>query len=375
MRVGISAYLMHAGNNYRAAGVSVYTLQLLRHLPAAAPSHCYVAFVGTDAPRVAGVASVTSPIPTRNPLIRIGWEQTGLPVQAKLAGVKMIHGTVNVAPWIGRIPTVITVHDLAFLRFPERFPARKAMYLEAAVRRSVRLAHRIIAVSEHTRRDLIDLLGAHEERISVVYSGVDSRFHLMLPDESASVSQKWFGGRPYLLHVGTLEPRKNIDVLIRAFGQSRQKLHLPHVLALVGAPGWMYESLFRLRDELGLSDSVHFAGYVAPGELPLWYTGADLFVYPSAYEGFGLPLAEAMACGVPAIASASSSLPELADGACLMVEPGSQEALQVAMTRVLGDERLRGEMKQRGLERARGLSWEETARQTARVYELAAATS
>jgi glycosyltransferase involved in cell wall biosynthesis len=170
-----------------------------------------------------------------------------------------------------------------------------------------------------------------------------------------------------------LEPRKNIDVLVRAFAALRSRLQLPHALVLIGARGWGYEPLFHLVASLGLQDDVRFVDYVAPGDLPLWYTCADLFAYPSVYEGFGLPVLEAMACGLPVVTTNSSSLRELAADAALIVEPGSPEALEQAMQRMLEDRALREQLRAGGLVRASAHSWEKTARETVRVYEAACA--
>ncbi len=369
MLVGLSAFLLHEGSDYRAAGVSTYIRQLLTHLPRVRPDYTYLAFHGADACPTPGIRSVVSVLPTSRPLVRIAWEQLGLPIELARRRVDLVHGTVNVLPLLTRAPAVVTVHDLAFMRYPERFPAAKAMYLRMAVARSTLRARHVIAVSEHTRNDVIELLNVRPERLTVVYSGVDSSFRPLPPAERDRFRQTVLNGRPYILHVGTLEPRKNLDVLIRAFGAMRRQLNLCHALALVGARGWMYESLFRLVTELELHDHVYFVDFVHPSELPLWYNCADLFVYPSAYEGFGLPVLEAMACGVPAVTSASSGPQELAGSACLTVEPGSQESLEVAIARGLQDTELREGMRQEGVRRARQFTWDETARATVRVYE------
>jgi glycosyltransferase involved in cell wall biosynthesis len=171
--------------------------------------------------------------------------------------------------------------------------------------------------------------------------------------------------------VGTLEPRKNQDVLIRAYARLKRRLGLPHVLALVGARGWMYEPLFALARDLGLGSDVRFVDYVAPSDLPLWYNCADLFAYPSVYEGFGLPVLEAMACGAPVVTSSTSSLGEIAGDACLTVEPGSEEALEAAMARILEDASVRAPLRSAGPVRASQFSWEKTALQTAAVYRAA----
>lgn len=363
--------MLHGGPGYRAAGVSVYTHQLLLHLPRVSPENRYIAFHGSDAPPLSGVHSVVSPVPVRQPLIRIPWEQIGLPVQACASRLDLVHGTVNVVPVAVRAPSIVTIHDLSFLRYPDRFPRARVAYLRHAMASSARRATHLIAVSEHTRQDLVELLHVPAHRISVVYSGVADRFRPLPEEEVVAFCTQVCNGRPYILHVGTLEPRKNIDLLIRAFARVRAELDLPHLLALVGARGWMYHDLFRLVRDHALEEHVRFFDYVDPASLPLWYNGADLFAYPSAYEGFGLPVLEAMACGVPVITSASSALKELASHACLTVEPSSEEALHVAIARLLTDESLRRTMRVAGLERAATFSWERTARDTARVYEQA----
>ncbi len=368
MRVGLIAYLYSGGTDYRAAGVSTYMGQLLRHLPVAAGRYDYLAFLGKGTTSPPGVESVAAPVGTVRPSVRIAWEQLGFPIQARAARLTVIHGTVNVIPELVAQPSVVTVHDLSFLRHPERLSARRKRYLDWAVARSARRATRVIAVSRSTRDDLVDLLSIPEEKISVVPLGVDPSFK---PVRSSRGQSHPLGGRPYLLHVGTLEPRKNVDVLIRAFAQLRRERDLPHALALVGAPGWDYQPLFDLVERLRLREHVYFAGYVRPADLPLWYTDADLFAFPSVYEGFGLPVLEAMACGLPVVTTDSSSLRELAADAALVVEPGSSEALEEAMGRILEDRALRDRLRAKGMVRAAGYSWEETARQTVRVYEAA----
>lgn len=375
MRIGISAYLLHGGADYRSAGVSVYTRQLLSALPLAAPEHRYLAYVGSDAPKIAGADRIEAPVATQNPLVRIPWEQVALPVRAALDHVNVLHGTVNVIPWLASVPTVVTVHDLAFMRYPDRFPPAKVRYLHTAVDLSVRRATQIIAVSEHTRQDLIECFRVRKERVTVIHSGVDARFQPGATEAGARLREEKTGGRRFVLSVGTLEPRKNLDVLIRAFGAAKRIVGSNHALVLVGARGWMDGHLFELVKELELGDHVMFAGYVPSNELPSWYNAADLFAYPSAYEGFGLPLLEAMACGVPAITTASSALAEVAGDACITVEPGSEEALRVALVQVLSDEALRSTMRTAGLQRASAFSWERAARATANVYARAGSKS
>jgi glycosyltransferase involved in cell wall biosynthesis len=289
-------------------------------------------------------------------------------VQAWSRQLDLVHGTVNVLPELARGPAVVTVHDLSFMRYPDRLSRWRKRYLDWAVARSVRRAARVIAVSGSTRDDLVELLRIPPEKVSVVPLGVDPSF---TPAHGEDAAPPPLGGRPYILHVGTLEPRKNLEVLIEAFAGLRRSRSIPHALALVGGKGWSYQSIFDAVVRTGLQGHVHFLDYVGPGDLPLWYTCADLFAYPSVYEGFGLPVLEAMACGLPVVTTDSSSLRELAGGAALLVEPGSSEALQEAMGRILEDRALRDRLNAKGLRRAAQFSWPETARRTAIVYELA----
>jgi glycosyltransferase involved in cell wall biosynthesis len=369
VRVGLIAYLLHAGRDYRAAGVSTYIRELTDELSRVGSLHEFIIFTGPDAPDTRGMKRAVSPLPTQNPLVRIAWEQVALPVEALHHRLDLYHGLVNAVPLAAPVPRVVTVHDLAFLTHPERFHPAKARYLRLVVAASARAAGHLIAVSESTRRDLIEHLGVDETRVSVIYPGVHGRFRPLPQEEVTAFREGRFGGRPYLLHVGTLEPRKNIDILIRAFSHVRRDLGLPHVLAFLGARGWMYQPLFDLVDELALNDHVRFMDYVPPDDLPLWYNGADLFAFPSAYEGFGLPLIEAMACGVPTVTSASSSLQEVAGNASLIVEPGSVESLRSAIARVLESPELASGLRTRSLARAACFSWRRAALETVAVYD------
>lgn len=362
MRISIIAYLLQHGRDFRSAGVSVYADQLLRALPTACPNLEITAHTGPRAPSIPGVRTVRSPIDTRRAAPRILWEQ----VSGRLLSARqdILHGTVNTIPLAAPIPTVVTIHDLSFLRFPDRLPRARRAFLSAAVPASARRATRVIAISESTKRDIVELIGIPEGRISVVYQGVDAAFR---PGPS-DISAAHFAGRPYILHVGTVEPRKNLDILVRAYAALRRD-GIPHALALVGPRGWMDDPVFAVIRELGLQDDVRLAGYVPPADLPRWYNGADLFAFPSAYEGFGLPILEAMACGVPTVTSNGSSLGEVAGTAALTVDAGSVEDLHDAMGRILSDQNLAARLRDLGRARAAKFTWESTARGTAAVYE------
>ncbi len=281
-------------------------------------------------------------------------------------------GPVGALPWrdVGG-PSVITVHDLSFLMYPDRFPRAQRGYLRLFAALTARRAQGIMTDSEHTRKDVIRLLGADPERVSTVYPGLDPEFR---PCEDESLLAEFrarhgLGEQP-ILFLGTLEPRKNVDTLVKAYAALRaQGLLEGQRLVLGGGRGWLYQAIFDTIRALRLDKEVVLPGYVPAEELPLWYSSAGIFVYPSAYEGFGLPPLEAMACGVPVITSNSSSLPEVVGDAAICVEPGNVAALAEAIGRAAVDPDLRREMRARGLERARRFNWEDTARGALRVYE------
>lgn len=368
-RIGLNAHLFSHAASYRAAGVSRYVARLLQHLPQVDPAADYVAFCGGEALPWPGWEVRRSAWRTGSPWARIAWEQAAQPWAMRRAGLDLVHAPVNVAPLAGGCPAVVTVHDLSPFLFPELFrPARRA-YQQAMTRRSVRRAAHVIADSESTRADLISLFDVRPERVTTVPLGVDET---MRPVSDAALlgafRQRHGLDGPYILFVGTLEPRKNVLMLIEAFALLRGRAGVAHHLVLVGGKGWYYDAIFQRVERLGLREAVTFAGYAPDAELPLWYSGADLFVYPSLYEGFGLPPLEAMACGTPVIVSRISSLPEAVGEAGALVDPHDPEALAQEMAALLADEARRAVLVARGLERAARLTWRATATATAAIY-------
>jgi glycosyltransferase involved in cell wall biosynthesis len=369
MRVGLNARLVGTGRSFRRAGVSRYIANLIDHLPAALEPADEMVIVG----RPSSDEERPSPIGRagRHPIPRIAWEQTVLPVLALRGRWDLLHSPVNVAPLIPAVPSVVTVHDLAFLVEPDTMPAGRRRYLTALTAHSVRRAARVIAVSESTRRDLERWFDVPPERVTVTPLAADPRFRP--PDEAAlSVFRRGNAlDRPYILSVGTREPRKNGALLVRAFAALSREI--PHDLVMVGPSGWLGEELDQTLAGLdpAVRERVRLTGFVADDDLPLWYGAADAFAYPARYEGFGLPVLEAMACGVPVVTSNVSSLPEVAGDAALLVDPDDAGALVDALRRIVTDPRLAGELRSRGLARATTYSWAETARLTVDAYRAA----
>lgn len=371
IHVAVNAHLLSGDPSYRSAGVHQYIYHLLTHLPQAG---CRVtAFLGPRTP-VAQAESLCyrhTRWPTHRPAARALWEQLAQGRALRAVGADLAHGPVFVGPLMAPCPVVVTVHDLSFIRYPRLFRPANRLYLRLFTRLSVRRARRIIAVSVHTAEETVRLLGVAREKVRVVYHGVDPIFRPLPPEDVAAFRASRGLPDRFVLFVGTLEPRKNLVRLIEAFARSRADAGT--VLVLAGARGWYDEEIFATVERLGLSARVRFPGYVPNDELPFWYNAAYLFAYPSLYEGFGLPVLEAQACGTPVLTSSASALPEAAGDGALMVDPHNVEAIADGLHRLLTDETLRGVLRQRGLEHAARFSWPRTAADTVTVYQEAIA--
>ncbi len=375
MHFAANAHLLSPVAGYRQAGVSSYIDQLLRRLLRASDDRWTVYAPPSVREILQAPPSVRvreSRLPTTNPLARILWEQAVAPIVLLRDRPAAIFCPLNVIPLLARCPAVVTVHDLAFLRFPDRFRPAKQRYLAALARLSVRRAAHVLTVSEFTRGEVIALLGADPGRVTALPNGRDERLGPLPADKVAAFRQEQHLPERFLLFVGTLEPRKNLATLLRAFALARPTLDMP--LVITGGKGWMYEPIFALAEELGLREQVSFAGFVPREELGLWYNAATALVYPSLYEGFGLPPLEALQCGTPVVTSNTSSLPEVVGDAALTVDPTDVEALAAALTRIATDTALREELHARGPARAALFSWERTAAGTLAALRAAAGT-
>jgi glycosyltransferase involved in cell wall biosynthesis len=375
MHVAVNAHLLAHTRSFRRAGVSFYIEQLLNHLAQFDQQNRFTIYTtrGLGAAELGLPANFVvrpSRLPTINPRLRIPWEQVLAPLLLSRTRAGLFHGTLNVVPLLSPVPTVVTVHDLAFIRFPQTFRAYNRTYLDFATRTSVKRAAAILAVSEHTRRELVGLLGVDPARVVVTPNA--ARAHFRPPDPAALQRFRVRKGLPerFILYVGTVEPRKNLVSLLEAYARLPAELQLP--LLIGGGKGWLYQPLFERLAQLGLGDRVQPVGYLDEAELPLWYAAATLFAFPSIYEGFGMPPLEAMACGTPVLTSNGASLPEVVGDAGLMVPPLDIDAMAAALTRLLRDADLRSELRERGLRRARQFSWHASAERTHAVYSRVA---
>ncbi|MDQ3702112.1 MAG: glycosyltransferase family 4 protein [Chloroflexota bacterium] len=382
MLIGINAQKLFVTQDYRNAGISRYIGQLARHLPEVAGPECYRLYTNQHVRRWPGVEGprlrvLSTPLPTTQPLLRILWEQTVLPVLALRDGIDLLHCPLNIQPVLCRAPVVLTIHDLTFVRFPDRFHPLKQRYLARLTRFSARRARRILADSAATKRDVEETFGIPPSKIDVVYPAVDPDFRPFdrtegRTNDRAVEAFRRRKGLPerFILYLGTLEPRKNVDKLVTAYAAAARR-GLPHALVLAGGKGWNYQAIFQAVERHGLADRVLFPGYVDRADQPLWYNAAELFVYPSQYEGFGLPALEAMACGVPVVTSNTSSLPEVVGSAGATVDPTDVGALSEMMVAVLSDAGRMATMRLEGRRQAAGFTWRAAAEACVAAYRVA----
>jgi glycosyltransferase involved in cell wall biosynthesis len=307
--------------------------------------------------------------------LTILWHRLGLPIPVEwfTGPVDIFHSTDFVLPPVRQAKTILTVHDLTFMRLPQCAEAGLRAYLNKVVPRSIERADLVLADSQSTKNDLVELLGVFPGKIEVVYAGVERRFRPMEGEMALQRVRKRYGlDFPFILSLGTLEPRKNFTGLIEAYallrgkGQGIGRRGLKLVIA--GGKGWLYDEIFGKVEELSLENKIVFPGFIADEDLPALYNLAELFVFPSLYEGFGLPPLEAMACGTPVVTSDRPSLPEVVGEAGLMVEATDSQELAEVMERVLTDENLRQEMREKGLKQAERFTWEAAAGKLLDMY-------
>ncbi len=367
MHVGLNAQLMARPGTYRGAGISGYIGGLLGSLPEAAPEMRFTAWLPEVRTGLEGIQQSPSAFAGRGVLHRILWEQTAWATAARRAGVDLLHGLAFSLPIASSLPAVVTFFDMSFLLFPRYHPAGRRLYLRWITGRAARKAQAVIAISASTKRDIVRLLGIEEGKIEVIPLAAGEAFRPL--SQEGRERFRWDRGlNPYIYYQGTIEPRKNVVTLIQAYGQLRMEGYRGHDLVIGGAPGWDHDEAWMAVQRLGLRKQVHFLGYVTPEESPWWYGAADVFVYPSEYEGFGLPPLEAMSCGTPVVVADSSSLPEVVGDAGVLVPPRDADALAQAIAELIENPGLRASLADRGLERARSFTWKATARATARLY-------
>ncbi|HLF28108.1 MAG TPA: glycosyltransferase family 1 protein [Anaerolineae bacterium] len=353
------------------SGVGQYTRQLLAALVARGDRWRYALLAGRPLNGRLPPGTLGQ-IGTRLPN-RTLWMQLALPRTLAQLQPELCHFTNSIAPLVLPCPFVVTLHDMSLFLCTDTQPAKSLLAVRTILPRIARQASAIITVSHSARQDILQVLHAPPEKVHVVYEAAAPEFHVIQDTPELDRVQRKYGLHdPFILCVGTIQPRKNLGRLVEAFAQVRRQGRREQ-LVLAGQFGWKYAGLLQQIEELGVSDAVRLTGYVPDADLPALYNLARVVAFPSLYEGFGLPVIEGMACGVPVITSNRSSMAELGSGAALLVDSMQPEALADGLSRLLSDATLRAELREAGLARAAEFSWARAAEETAKVYERVAA--
>lgn len=368
MRIAIDAHAVGA----KLGGNESYAVNLIEALAQIDSANHYTIYITTDEARERFQGrwpnfKVRATLP-HTPLIRI---PLTLSAELRKNPVDVLHVQFTAPPFCP-CPVVVSIHDLSFEHLPQTFKRRSRTQLRLTVRHSARRAARIISLSEHGRRDIIETYGITAERVSAIPLAAPSHFAPVQDNRELQRVRHNYGiDGDYILTVGSIQPRKNLARLVQAYASLRGNKSADKLpkLVLVGKSGWLYDETLRALKETGVADTVVLTGYVPQEDLPALYSGALCFVYPSYFEGFGLPPLEAMKCGAPVIVGNKTSLPEVVGDAALAVDPFDVEAIASAMQRMIESPALREELSIKGQARAETFDWRETARKTLAIYQ------
>jgi glycosyltransferase involved in cell wall biosynthesis len=374
IRIAIDAHAVGA----KLGGNESYAVNLIEALAQIDSTNNYTIYVTTNEARDRFSTrwpnfKVRSTLP-HTPLIRI---PLTLSAELRKHPVDVLHVQFTAPPFCP-CPVVVSIHDLSFEHLPQTFKRRSRTQLRLTVRHSASRAARILSLSQHTRRDIMETYGIDGKRIEAIPLAAPDHFCTVTDKRELQRVRHTYGiDGDYILSVGSIQPRKNLARLIKAYGSLRRDYSADKLpkLVLVGKCAWLYDETLRALDETGAKDSVILTGYVPEADLPALYSSALCFVYPSYFEGFGLPPLEAMKCGTPVIVGNRTSLPEVVGEAGLTVDPFDVDAIASAIRRLINDPSLRKKLSQLGQERASTFTWRETARQTLRVYQEVARPS
>lgn len=370
MNIGIDARTL-----FVKGGSRTYLQGLLREFKDAERP---VLFGVTD---VDGYVCVGTHLDQQNPFFRLIWENVILPVALFRRRIKLFHGTKGVAPLFSSAKKVITVHDLIGLKHPNFLRFNDMVYWKYIIPMYIRFSNHIIAVSEATKHDLIELLSVNPNKITVIHEAYSRQLFKPLDKDSCykilaesflgnlDMLEQEFRGKKVILNVNTISARKNIQTIIKSFN-AIAGLDRECILVICGKKGWKYEGILHEYERSHFRSRIYFVDFVDVENLARLYNIASIFMYPSLYEGFGLPILEAQACGCPVITSSLSSMPETAGDGAILVDPSNQFEIEQAMVRLLSNPQLADEMRKKGFENLRRFSWERCARETNRIYSM-----
>ena len=348
-------------------GNEVYVRSLLNALASQLQDHELVAYVSTDSAARCLPSNIRTRLVATNPFLRLGYQ---LAMRCRQDRPNLLHVQYT-APLACPVPVVVSVHDVSFLEHPEYFTKDRAIQLQFTVRRTVNRAARILTGSEFSKSSILKVYGdLDEDKVVVVPNAAAGEFRPIAREVATAVVRERFDiAAPFVLSVGDLQPRKNQIGLIRAFARLvRAYPQLKQNLVLAGKETWFADQVHRAARESGIADRIQFFGFVSDADLLQLYNACDLFVFPSFYEGFGLPALEAMACGRAVACSHTSALPEVVDSAAILFDPYAIDEIVRALADLLLDGELRGRMERLGLQRAAHFSWQKTAQRTLEVF-------
>ena len=350
-------------------GVGYYTEHLLHHLAKESVDDEIIVVSNRPIDTICALPPEVRVVASSSRMPRLAWMQMIAPRLLRRLRVDVAHFTNGMVPLALSIPTVVTIHDMSLTMFPKYHPPRRVLLNRPLVDVAARRADAIITVSESAKRDIVRLYGSQAERIHVIHEAAAPSFQ-PIHDTSIldRVRQRYELADRFVLYVGTIEPRKNLPKLIEGFARKRKAGQLPHQLVCAGPYGWLSRDIEDLIDRLQIEDAVRFTGYVPFEDLAALYTLAEMFVFPSLYEGFGLPVIEAMACGTPVVTGHVAALAEVGGGAVEQVAHLDADSLGDAMVRLADDRRRREHLSSLGLQRAHLFSWTRAARETIKVY-------
>ncbi len=355
-------------------GVGYYTEHLLRHTAAQAVGDTLTVFSNTPVDTTAPLPAHVSTLVVPSVLPRLLWMQTHAPRLLRRIKADVVHFTNGMVPLASPVPTVVTIHDMSLTMYPAFHPRRRVLLNRPLVNLAARRADAIITVSDAAKQDIVRIYGLDAARVHVVHEAAAPSFGVIHdPFELRRVRECYGLAERFILYVGTIEPRKNLPTLIEAFARRRVAGDLPHQLVCAGPYGWLSDDIDAQIDRLRVRDAVRFTGYVPFTDLPAIYNLAEMFVFPSVYEGFGLPVIEAMACGTPVVTGSVAALNEVAGSAAERVDPLEVDSLGDAIVGLASCRERRQELSRRGLARARTFSWERAAAETLHVYRAAVA--
>jgi len=370
MKVGVEISFAH-----KPGGARTVAINTLKSLSRMSKSDNFVIFLNKKYRELEleNVAQKVYPSPFKK--LQTLWDHVLLmhfivPFHMKREEIEIAHFTNNFVSFFKPCKTVVTIHDMTPFVLPEDYSLFHRKWLKYFFRKATRLADVIISDSENSKKDLVSVFNISPEKVNVIPFGIADEFFRKRDDTlKKKIRAKYSVGDRFILNVGTLHPRKNIERICLAYKKLREGKNISHKLVIVGRGGWSYKKFFNLPERLELTDEIIFLGNVPQEDLPVLYNSAEVFLYPSLYEGFGLPVLEAMACGIPVVTSNTSSLPEVAGGAAILVDPYNVNEIVSALYDLLTDKNLQRDMVDKGLERARKFSWDRTAKDTRAVYQ------